>query len=525
MASSNHPSSHNVPPPLSHNPICYLGWAVVITSSTLLAVLAVMGIFFYRDNPYNSLVTYLILPGFLGLGVVLIFAGILLEWRRRHKAAPVQYPPLPVVDINVAWLRRRVVLGLVLLTLFFSLSAIGTYQAYHFTESTVFCGRICHQVMRPEYTAYHYSPHARVACTECHIGPGASWFVKSKLSGLYQVWAVLTHSYHLPIETPIKNLRPARQTCEECHWPDKFSSSMEKVVWHFAPDQVNTPYRYNMLLKVGGGSPEIGLGHGIHWHINPTVKVRYWPRDFKRLDIPWVEVTQGDSPPRVYRSPDGPDPLPQDAQIRTMDCMDCHNRPSHIYRSPIELIDDSMGRGILDASLPYLKRYATEALERTYPDTPTALSTIAIRLGEKYQDWQRGESGKTLVENNVKLLQTLYQRNFFPEQKVSWAEYPNHIGHYEFPGCFRCHNDRHQSSDGRKISNDCSLCHEFLDQAEGQAAYGPVIYKIGPYRHPLNMPEVWKGHNCTDCHGPNAPEAAKKIKPSQTAAALPASHP
>jgi hypothetical protein len=276
------------------------------------------------------------------------------------------------------------------------------------------------------------------------------------MSGLRQVWAVATNSYHLPIETPVKNLRPARETCEECHWPGKFSGSMEKEIWHFSPDQSNTPIRYNLLMKVGGGEPEVGQGHGIHWHINSAVRIRYWASDEDRLDIPWVEVKMGDEPARVYRSKSYDGPEPPASEIRTMDCMDCHNRPAHVYNSPRQIIDTSMASGVLDPTLPYLRRYATQVLEKTYPDTPAALNAIDSQLREHYAKRMEGVKGKELVEKNIGWLQTLYQRNFFPEQKVTWREYPSHLGHFEFPGCYRCHDEKHTDDGGRTISNDCN---------------------------------------------------------------------
>jgi hypothetical protein len=491
----------NVPPPLSRNPISYLGWIVSLVISVILVVLIASDFLFHKKSPYNSLVTYMVLPMLLAGGVILIWIGILVEWHRRHKRAPDEYLSLPVIDFNKRWQRKRVVIGAVLVALLFGFSAIGTYRAYNFTESAVFCGQLCHVVMKPEYEAYKFSPHARVRCTECHIGAGANWYVKSKLSGLYQVWATLTHSYHTPIRTPLENLRPARETCEECHWPEKFSGNMEKEIWHFSPDQANTPTRYNLLLKIGGGTPESGLGRGIHWHINPTVTVRYWARDNARLDIPWVEVSVGNEPPRVYRSADCPEPLPEGAEIRLMDCIDCHNRPSHIFRSPRQLIDASLATGVLDSSLPYLKRYATQLLEQQYPDTQTALETIADVMEAKNEGWMQGPRGTELVNRNIEWLQTVYMRNFFPEQGVDWRQYPDHRGHFEFPGCYRCHDEEHRSADGEVISNDCELCHEFLDQAEGEQAFGPLTYTGGPFRHPRNLGEIWRNHNCTDCHG------------------------
>ncbi|MFH0794434.1 MAG: NapC/NirT family cytochrome c [bacterium] len=496
-------NKNNVPPPLSRNRTSFIGWIIICIVSPILVVLVALDFVFYRQEIYKSLVTYLILPGFLMTGVAIIIVGAILEWRRRHRRAPGDYPALPVIDLSLAWQRRRVTFGVVLLSLLFAFSTVGIYQAYHFTESSVFCGQVCHQVMIPEYTAYQHSPHAKVSCAECHIGSGADWYVKSKLSGLRQVWAVLTHSYRLPIPTPVENLRPARETCEECHWPEKFSGSFEREIWHFSPDKTNTAIRYNLLLRVGGGTSELGggPGHGIHWHISPQVTVRYWARDKARLDIPWVEVRAGDQPPRIYRSPDCPDPLPGNAEIRVMDCIDCHNRPSHIYRSPRQIIDVSLSDGSLSPSLPYLKRYATQVFEKQYSDTEIAMRNIESDLLEKYTDRMRGPEGRALVRSNIKWLQTLYRRNFFPEQGVNWLQYPNHIGHFEFPGCYRCHDEKHKSVQGETISNNCQLCHDFLDQAEGEKAFGPFTYKGGPFIHPRNLGDIWKGRNCTDCHG------------------------
>jgi len=489
------------PPPLSRNLVSYLGWAVTLVGSILLAVLVAADFFFHSENPYNSVVTYLMMPGVLTGGICLILLGIALEWRRRHRRDPGSYPVLPTVNLNVGWQRRRVLIGVSLLTVFFAVSAVGVYQSYHYTESQEFCGLVCHKVMKPEYTAYQHSPHARVLCVECHIGSGADWYVKSKMSGLRQVWAVATNSYRLPIDTPVHDLRPARDTCEECHWPGKFSGSKEREIWHFSPDQSNSPMRYNLLLKVGGGEPEVGLGHGIHWHINSSVKVRYWASDEDRLEIPWIEVAVGDGEPRVFRSEEFAGKEPPAGEVRTMDCIDCHNRPSHIYQSPRQLIDGSLEAGLLDTSLPYLRREAAQLLERTYESTEAAERAIDEGLRRRYASRMDGEVGRQLVEKNIAWLQEVYRRNFFPEQKVDWREYPNHLSHFEFPGCFRCHDGKHADGEGKAISADCNLCHDMIDQAEGEAAHAPSAYRAAPFNHPRNMGSIWLGRNCTDCHG------------------------
>jgi hypothetical protein len=292
---------------------------------------------------------------------------------------------------------------------------------------------------------------------------------------------------------------------------------VERIIWHFSPDQANTPVRYNLLMRIGGGSKELGLGKGIHWHINPMVSVRYWARDRARDDIPWIEVKRANEPPRIYRSADCPDPLPKDAEIRMMDCVDCHNRPSHVFRSPGQLVDQAMATGALDRSLPYLKRHATNLFEKQYPDTPTALKAISSTLQEKYSAWGAGPEGKRMVERNVDLLAKLYQRNFFPEFKVNWRAYPDHAGHFESSGCYRCHDNQHKSADNRVVSNDCRLCHDLVDQAEGEAAFAPPQYRERPFQHPRNLGEIWRGRNCTDCHGlrRDAPQSLSASVPSR----------
>ncbi len=496
------------PPPLSRNPISFVGWAITLVMGAILLVLGLIDMLLHQENPYNSLVTYMILPGVLLGGVALIFLGAGLEWRRRHRRDPSAYPLLPVVNLNEGWQRRRVLGAIVLLAVLGSASAVGVYQAYHFTESVTFCGQICHTVMEPEFVAYQHSPHARVACVQCHIGPGAGWFVKSKMSGLRQVVAVATGSYQLPIETPVHNLRPARETCEQCHWPEKFSNSLEKTIWHFSPDRANTPTRYNLLLRIGGGPRSLGLGEGIHWHISPGVEIYYWARDRQRMDIPYVEMRVEGADPVIFRSEDCPDPLPPDAEVRLMDCIDCHNRPSHIYRSPRQLIDFNMATGTLDPSLPYLKRHAAALLEQPWPTTEAALAGIDAALRDQYASYLEGPRGRELVERQIDRLQQLYERNFFPEQGVDWRVYPNHLGHFEFPGCWRCHDDQHRAPSGAVIASDCRKCHEFLDQAEGEAAFGPITYQGGDFRHPRGLDDIWQGRNCTDCHGASAPPAA-----------------
>ena len=177
---------------------------------------------------------------------------------------------------------------------------VGSYKAYEFTESVTFCGKLCHQVMEPEFTAYQHSPHARVACVECHIGPGADWFVRSKISGSYQIYSVLFKKYHKPIETPVKNLRPAQETCEQCHWPRQFFGAVEQNRHYFLSDEANTEWKTRMLMFVGGGIPPFGKREGIHWHMSINNQVQYIASDEKRMVIPWVKKIGSDRRERNF---------------------------------------------------------------------------------------------------------------------------------------------------------------------------------------------------------------------------------
>jgi hypothetical protein len=164
------------------------------------------------------------------------------------------------------------------------LLVIGSYQLIEFSDSTAFCGQLCHNVMDPEYTAYQVSPHAKVLCSECHVGPGASYLVKSKINGVPMIWATISGNFDRPIPVPVKNLRPARETCEECHRPEKFTGDILKTHITYLTDESNTPQVDSRVLRIGTGGSKAAAG--IHWHI--SAKVWYLPMDEKRQEVGWV---------------------------------------------------------------------------------------------------------------------------------------------------------------------------------------------------------------------------------------------
>ncbi len=290
-------------PDSSRNWISLTGAMIATISFFMIVFLFTLVLMLDQESSYVGLVIYIILPGFLVLGLLLIPIGM-ISYRKKVRKSGEDWPKL---DLNNLRHRNAFMIFFVGTTLFLFLSAVGSYEAFHFTESVTFCGEICHTVMEPEYVAYQNSPHARVACVDCHVGSGADWYMRSKLSGLYQVYAVLANVYPKPIPTPVKNLRPARETCERCHWPEKFYSQTLRVERHYLNDEENTPWDIYLNIKIGGAYSAHGLAEGIHWHINPNVQIEYYPGDEQNLTIPWVRYTDKNTGEEIiYDNQDDP---------------------------------------------------------------------------------------------------------------------------------------------------------------------------------------------------------------------------
>ena len=389
-------------------------------------------------SPYLGVLTYMVLPAFLILGLLLIPVGMWRERRRRRTAAPGEIPRLPRIDLNIAAERSAFVFFVAFSVFFILLSAAGSYRAYQFTESVRFCGQLCHTVMEPEYTAYLQSPHARVACVDCHVGSGASWYVRSKLSGSYQLYAVIFHKYPQPIPTPVENLRPAQQTCEQCHWPRKFYGAQLKVFYHYSEDEKSSPRQIRMLINTGGAEPRTGVPSGIHWHMNIANKITYYASDAQRQVIPWVQAEDLQGRVTVYKAKSSSLTAAQidNAPKRRMDCIDCHDRPSHKFAAPDESVDDSLLAGRIDASLPFIKQQAVAVLTKTYNTNGEALEGIRGDIQKfysaKYPDVYA--SRRQAVQTAIADLQHIYQSTIFPYMKVDWRTHPNNIGHLYSPG-------------------------------------------------------------------------------------------
>ncbi|HEU5239750.1 MAG TPA: NapC/NirT family cytochrome c [Pyrinomonadaceae bacterium] len=493
------------PPSLFRNYISFVGGAIVIASFVSVVLLFLIEITSKAENPYLGILTYIILPSILIFGLVVVIAGRMIERRRRHRAAPSQVSAYPKLDLNDPGSRKAFFIFLVITFLFVSASAFGSYRGYEYTESVNFCGETCHTVMKPEFTAYLAGAHARVGCVGCHVGPGASWYVRSKISGAYQLYSVTFNKYPRPITTPVHNLRPAQDTCEQCHWPEKFFGAQMKVFNRYAYDEQNTLRQRRMLINVGGGSPSAGLVTGIHWHMNIANEVTYVSIDDHRQVIPWVRIKDRSGNVTEYYDrtrPLTPDQL-ANSEKRRMDCIDCHNRPAHVYLPPDAAVDLGFTAGRLDPSLPYLKRQSVEVLSRTYSTTPEAVKSIATSLNDFYRT-NYGDvyaSKRSSIDAAVTEVQRIFQTYFFPEMKTDWQTHPNNIGHLYFSGCFRCHDGEHVSNTGKVISNNCNVCHTMIYDS---AAPPEKNVKTGPFVHPVDLGALAE-RKCEFCHKANKP--------------------
>jgi len=493
-----------------HNWTSYVGAAISALAVLVFVFLVLLNAFEgAQRTPYAGLVIFILVPAALIFGLILIPVGMFFESRRWKRTATRTIPSFPVINLNDASVRNAVFVFAAGSVVLLFLSAFGSYQAYEYTDSVTFCGMLCHSVMAPEYTTYSHSPHARVQCVECHVGPGASWYVRSKLSGAYQVYAVLFHKYPSPIPTPIENLRPAQQTCEQCHWPEQFYGGQQKRLIHFLPDENNTRWEINLLIRTGGGSPVTGRTEGIHWHMNIASRVEYIATDETRQKIPWVRITDlrtGKS--TEYTSAEGP--AAKDlvgARIRTMDCMDCHDRPSHIFRSPSYSMNLALASGRIDPGLPFIKSKGVELLAAKYESTDSALETIDSRIREFYRKEYPGleKTKKPSISGAVAAIQEIYRGNYFPHMKARWDTHADNIGHLNFPGCYRCHDRLHRSKDGKTITESCNSCHTILSQG----GPGDMTYSTAPeglaFQHPEDIGGAWKEMKCSDCHTGQTP--------------------
>jgi len=442
-------------------------------------------------NPYMGILAYVVAPMFLIMGLAMVLLGFILETRRLRKGLPVKDSAF-VLHVDLSRKRdRRLMVGFVGGSLgFIFLTAFGSYETYHLMETNSFCGETCHTPMEPEFKAYQHSAHAEVDCVACHIGPGTKAYIHTKMNGVKQLYHQVMGDFKRPIEILNPELRLAQETCQTCHWSQKHFGDVPKTYRHFLADETNTPFTVQMVLKVGGSDPVHGPVEGIHSHMNVSNKIEFIALDDKRLDIPWVRVTDANGKKTEYRKEGFTDDISKHT-IRNMDCMDCHNRPAHNFMTPNDAVEQSMAFGRIDTSIPWAKAKVVKALVQNYATREEAQQKIESSLRADYPDDKR-------VDALVKEALAIYKNNFFPEMKADWRAHPNFIGHKDSNGCFRCHDGKHMASDGKTSikGSDCKACH--LITAQGA---GADLEKVNSKGHEFfHIDAEFSDPSCAECH-------------------------
>lgn len=388
----------------------------------------------------------------------------------------------------------------------FVLMVAGILYGWDYTNSPPFCGTTCH-TMPPEYIAYQVSPHARVACVECHIGRTFVGNAFTRKAGdLMHVVRYSSNQYTFPLYA--NEMQPARESCEKCHWPEKFANDKVITIKHYSDDAANSLSTTYLIMKTGGGTEREGRGFGIHWHIEN--EVNFISLDPLKQSIPWIEVVDAQGNHTVYS--DAENPLTPDqiakADKHRMDCIDCHNRISHTFQSPTQAMDQALSLNRIDATIPLIHKKGVDVLSGSYKsaaEADQAIDTLNASYQKDYASYYQQNSTK--VKDAIASLKTIYRDLVFPTQDLSWTTHPDNLGHKDWAGCFRCHDGKHFSQDNKQaIPLECNLCHTLPDVSKiGGPA--PVISIAAPDEPESHRSTTWLAEHrtqfntsCQQCH-------------------------
>ncbi len=487
---------------LFRHPLAAVGSVMMVAGLIALLLLVVQDLTASDQNPYRLLVTYIAMPGVITLGFVVFLISLRVQVvaaRKRGEQARFVFRFEPTDE---RYMRN--------LWIFLGLSAVGFvvvgffgFRAYEATESSAFCGEVCHVPMEPEAVSHPESAHARVECAECHIGSGVKPYVEAKLAGLRQLWGALTNGYDRPVATPIE-MRDAEHICEECHWRD--ASEGTKVLSHtyYSLDDASSPWTINLMLNLGVGQPRSDQPSGVHWHTSSGNAIEYIARDHELQDIIWVRVTDAAGDTREYVSPGirVPSLADPDTEVQHFDCLDCHNRPAHVLEPASRSINEALFDGRIPDELPEIKDIAMEVLLDDYEDRDAAHAAIPDGLESFFEANYPDATVEAAeaIQQAARALIDIYDVNFFPEMKTDYRVRQYNDGHLSWDGCFRCHDGEKADQYGNVISNDCNVCHLIVGQGPGEGGLPTELDSTGlEFEHPFDVPK-WRDRSCVSCH-------------------------
>jgi hypothetical protein len=430
-------------PDAARNPVSILGMAIASAAAVVFLALFALEVAGYLTNPYIGLLVFVTVPAVFLAGLALIPIGA--WWAARRRRRGLTAPDWPVIDLRDSR-QRGIVAGVIALTMVnVAIVSMGAYGGVHYLESEAFCGRVCH-VMEPQAVAHKVWPHANVACAQCHVGPGAGAYVEGKLAGTRQLFHVLTDRVPLPVPAPDRLIQPTAVACAQCHSLPGQAGDALRVLREYASDETNTEMQTTLRLHVGNRTS------GIHRHV--SMDIEYVAPDDPTATIPVVRLRTAGRV-REYVAEGASSDAP--GTVRKMECIDCHNRPAHSFAAtPARAIDAAIERGAIPRDLPFARREALAAVTGSHPSRDAAMTSIAGALTAFYA--ARPGTDEALVRRAISGTQAVWSRNVFPAMKVTWGTYPNHLGHVDTQGCFRCHDDR-KAADGATIAQECELCH------------------------------------------------------------------
>jgi hypothetical protein len=429
--------------------------------------------------------------------------------------------------------RRTLMLGtvttLVMGAIALAVLGAGSIVAWEYSNSNAFCTNMCHAVHPEEPVAHAASFHARVNCVECHMG---------RLSTLQLMAIKPTHineligmiiGYERPITT--HSLRPARESCEACHWPEARHDDTIRVKYRYEGDAKSVQSKTTLQMHTGtgttdaGGSkdtapqlrPGGGVAKGIHWHIAQDVE--FVALDEQRQKIALVEIRGSDGKTKAayFDATAGitraeADKMPR----RRMDCIDCHNASGHPFTNPANLVDDAIEEGRIDRSLPSIKARSNAIIKSAAgiagpeKERGAKFASLIAAAAPKDSPPASKDAEKKFADEMQQILMLTSFSSDLKGVPLTWKNFPNNVGHMDFPGCFRCHDGKHANDKGEAVRLQCTLCHA-LPQVEKESGARTVASTVTPGLTPPDShdaPNWMHDHrskvdsSCTMCHGP-----------------------